>query len=301
MPFNTTDLHCMERKTRFDRQKAETAVTNAEKIQRKAMEALSKAKVTGNAKDAYDKWIIATRESAMAAKNAKLFAEDKLRIAFNYADDKQIQRVDDALLLSATHNVLSVTCSTIESQGMESLASILNRGALPNCKELILSNNNIGDAGIAALAQAIKPGGSGALSQCTVLQLGSNTFGDAGIIALADACRRGALPKCQILSLDDNYISNTGLLAFADAIMPGGDGPSPLPECTSLLLSGNQYNDSIDDNLARALEEHNDRKALPKLNKLILRKEAFTVPPPKLTEVCSRRDISLGLTKKQIV
>ena len=262
------------------------------------MKALSKVKGTGNAKDAkdaYDKWISA-KESAVAAKDAKLFAEDKLRIAFNYADDKQIQRVDNALLLSATHNVLSVTCSTIESQGMKSLASILNRGALPNCTQLLLSNNNIGDAGIAALAQAIEPGGSGALSQCTVLQLGSNTFGDAGITALADACGRGALPKCQTLSLDHNRISNTGLLAFARAIMPGGDGPSPLPECTFLILSGNLYRQQptaadIDSRLALALDT-----ALPKLSRLVLRKDAFTVLPPKLTEVCTRRNIDLSLT-----
>ena len=55
---------------------------------------------------------------------------------------------------------------------------------------LELGNNQIGDAGLAALAKAVE---SGALPQLEKLWLGGNSIGDVGLSALADVVSRGAL------------------------------------------------------------------------------------------------------------
>ena len=77
-------------------------------------------------------------------------------------------------------------------------------GALSQLIELNVGWNEIGDVGMAAFAQAIKPvneGGSGARSQLTKLWLSENKIGDAGVSARAGACASGALPKLGVLKL----------------------------------------------------------------------------------------------------
>ena len=61
---------------------------------------------------------------------------------------------------------------------------------------LYISRNQIGDAGVTALAEACA---RGALSQCTELSLWGNQIGDAGITALADACGSGAMASLMTL------------------------------------------------------------------------------------------------------
>ena len=55
---------------------------------------------------------------------------------------------------------------------------------------LKLGGNQIGDAGLPALAKAVE---SGALPQLETLSLSRNVIGDIGISALASACASGAL------------------------------------------------------------------------------------------------------------
>ena len=55
---------------------------------------------------------------------------------------------------------------------------------------LDLRGNQIGDAGLTALAKAVE---SGALASVQKLFLNSNAIGDDGITALADALGKGAL------------------------------------------------------------------------------------------------------------
>ena len=57
-------------------------------------------------------------------------------------------------------------------------------------QELRLGGNQIGDAGLDALAKAVE---SGALASLKVLNLENNQIGDAGLLALAEALGRGAL------------------------------------------------------------------------------------------------------------
>ena len=66
---------------------------------------------------------------------------------------------------------------------------------------LSLWGNQIGDAGVTALAGACA---SGALPKLTSLSLGGNKIGDAGCTALAEACARGALANLRTVNLGGN-------------------------------------------------------------------------------------------------
>jgi hypothetical protein len=59
-----------------------------------------------------------------------------------------------------------------------------------NMQVLTLYSNQIGDAGITALATAV---GNGALPALEQLYLTKNQVGDVGLSALASACASGAL------------------------------------------------------------------------------------------------------------
>ena len=62
-------------------------------------------------------------------------------------------------------------------------------------QELMLYGNNIGDAGLTALAKAVE---SGALASLKELDLRLNHIGDDGMKALAAACASGALDQLQV-------------------------------------------------------------------------------------------------------
>ena len=81
--------------------------------------------------------------------------------------------------------------------------------------ELDLTDNNIGDAGAKAIADAI--GASGSLAE---LFLGQNQIGDAGAKELARAISAsGSLAR---LSLAGNNIGAAGVKAIAEAIRASG-------------------------------------------------------------------------------
>ena len=60
---------------------------------------------------------------------------------------------------------------------------------------LTLHGNQIGDAGLSALAEAV---GKGALASLVELDLRFNKIGDNGMKALADACASGALDHLKV-------------------------------------------------------------------------------------------------------
>ena len=101
-------------------------------------------------------------------------------------------------------------------------------------QQLDLFNNQIGDTGVTALAEACA---RGALAKCTRLKIWGNQIGDAGCTALADACARGALPQCTVLRLSRNQIGDAGITALAQAIKPVSEGRSEaLPSLEKLYL-----------------------------------------------------------------
>ena len=89
--------------------------------------------------------------------------------------------------------------------------------ANPVCEMLGLDQNNIGDAGLAALSDVFMVSNS-MLAQCSALWLNHNSFGDAGMVALCEALKAGAFPRLQKLYVHDNQIGDEGAAALADAI-----------------------------------------------------------------------------------
>ena len=72
---------------------------------------------------------------------------------------------------------------------------------MPSLKELHLWNNQISDAGVAALASALR---GGAMPSCKELHLFNNQISDAGFGALATALRGGEMPSCTFVGLHGN-------------------------------------------------------------------------------------------------
>ena len=119
--------------------------------------------------------------------------------------------------------------------GASALAVALGRGALPRLKTLVLGYAAIGDAGLVALAPALRR-----RSALQSLYLFDNPFGDEGLAALvapppADAPPppAGVLTMLKFLYLSNTQITDAGCAALAAALNSGA-----LPALQTLLLKG---------------------------------------------------------------
>ena len=115
--------------------------------------------------------------------------------------------------------VLKLYDNNIGDVGLQAFADALGKGALPALEELGLASNQIGDAGISYLAVAV---GNGALDKLTRLRLDSNQIGDAGLQALADALGKGALAPGAEVHLQRNNATEIGKQALRDAAKARG-------------------------------------------------------------------------------
>jgi Ran GTPase-activating protein (RanGAP) involved in mRNA processing and transport len=59
------------------------------------------------------------------------------------------------------------------------------------------------------------------LAKLEGLGLANNQIGDAGVTALAQSCARGALTSLKVLYLDENQIGDDGVTALAKACANG--------------------------------------------------------------------------------
>ena len=112
---------------------------------------------------------------------------------------------------------------------MTTFSRAIANGALGALRQLALDSNQIGDAGIIAFANAIKPtpqNPMGALGSLVKLDLYRNRIGDVGMQSFASAVASGALPLLEQLFLFNNAIGDAGLAAFADAIAANGALPA---------------------------------------------------------------------------
>ena len=122
----------------------------------------------------------------------------------------------------------------------------------------------MGDAGASALAAAL---GKGALPRLKNLQLFNAAIGDAGLVALAPALRRR--PALDMLNLGRNPLGDEGLAALVAPPPPAGAPPPPtggLTKLKELYLERAQITDAGCATLAAALESG----ALPALEGLYL-------------------------------
>ena len=110
----------------------------------------------------------------------------------------------------------------------------MGRGALPRLKILYLSNTAIGDAGLVALAPALRR-----LPTLEALGFGGNPLGDEGLAALvappppagAPQTTTGGLTKLRRLWLSFTQITDDGFAALAAELESGA-----LPVLEMLLL-----------------------------------------------------------------
>ena len=111
---------------------------------------------------------------------------------------------------------------------MATFGMILRTNGLPMLQQLLLHDNNLGDADVQALCKGV---GRGAAPSLTKLTLCDNEIGPTGAQALAAAFGRGAMPRLASLSLDSDPIDNQGIAALAAPLRK-------LPSLTELRLSG---------------------------------------------------------------
>ena len=102
--------------------------------------------------------------------------------------------------------------------GASALGAALGRGALPRLKHLSLSRAAIGDAGLVALAPALRR-----RPALVVLRLTGNPLGDEGLTALLAPLPlpAGGLKKLKQLWLDYTQVSDAGCAVLASALDRG--------------------------------------------------------------------------------
>ena len=122
----------------------------------------------------------------------------------------------------------------VGNAGASALAAALDRGALPQLKELYLGNAAIGDVGLMGLASALRW-----RPTLERLILWRNPFGDKGIAALvappppqvAPSPPTRLLAKLKELDLEDTHVTDAGCAVLAAALDSGA-----LPDLTRLEL-----------------------------------------------------------------
>eukprot|EP00964_Phaeocystis_antarctica_P061571 scaffold36809_cov56-Phaeocystis_antarctica.AAC.5 len=147
--------------------------------------------------------------------------------------------------------------------GVQRLAAGLGAGALPAVTSFAIVMD-MGDAGAEALAAAL---GRGALPRLKTLELYNAAIGDAGLVALAPALRR--LPALEALNLYNNPLGDEGLAALVAPPPPAGALPPPAAVLTKLKLL-NLINTQITDAGCAALAAALHSGALPALKYLYL-------------------------------
>ena len=108
--------------------------------------------------------------------------------------------------------------------GASALATALNRGALPHIDNLVLSSATIGDAGLVALALALRQ-----RPALVRLSLERNPLGDEGLAALmaplppagTPTTTNGVLTKLKVLYLSHTQITGDGCATLASALDSG--------------------------------------------------------------------------------
>ena len=92
------------------------------------------------------------------------------------------------------------------------LASALTKRALPSLDYINLNSNQLGGAGLTALAPALRQ-----LPKLTSLSLGKNQIGDQGVASLLAPPIAGVLPSLDYLYLIHNQIApRAGAAAAAE-------------------------------------------------------------------------------------
>jgi hypothetical protein len=172
----------------------------------------------------------------LSALVASGLALERLELNACTVSDEEMHELADSPLMG-TLRALSLTSCGVTDVGARALAS---RPA-PNLRELGLSHNAIGSAGVRELAHAqgwppmhtlhLALSGSGPdglrafaelgrLRGCVSLDMSRCGVGDAGVIALAEVAQDGGLDQLESLQLIDDGIGPAGARALASLALP---------------------------------------------------------------------------------
>ena len=155
--------------------------------------------------------------------------------------------------------LLDLHRTPVADAGASAIAAALGRGALPRLRNLGLGSTGIGDAGLVALAPALRR--RPALEE---LHLARNPVGDEGLAALvapppaagAPPPTTGVLTKLKVLNLGYTQIAEAGCAALAAAL---DSGALPALETFSLDFTPNSAEAKVA--VSRALRR--SRAAVP--------------------------------------
>ena len=125
---------------------------------------------------------------------------------------------------------LYLTANLINDACLTPLISLLSDGLWPqDLRNLNLSHNQIGDAGIVALAAACN--NAGVLPCLRVFILNGNRYGNAGAAALASALRGGTWPKLADLHVNRSVKPHSELKAACATRKTLAGSPCQHPKC----------------------------------------------------------------------
>ena len=112
---------------------------------------------------------------------------------------------------------LKELCLTRCNIGDEGVATLLGRGAMPKLEILSLSNNPIGNQGVAALGAPLRK-----LPGLKVLTLINCGIGDEGVASLVADLGKDDFKALKELWLNHNKITDVGMVKLVAAIAAGG-------------------------------------------------------------------------------
>ena len=155
---------------------------------------------------------------------------ERLYILGSDSGDEGVARLADGLRRGSLPSLRDLNLyPLIGPQGATALAPALTKRAVPSLKNLHLVGNQMGGAGLTALAPALRQ-----LLSLQNLYLSNNQITDQGLASLLAPPTAGVLPSLEILSLHGNQITDEGCAALASALRGGA-----LPAVLDVRLSGN--------------------------------------------------------------
>lgn len=126
---------------------------------------------------------------------------------------------------------LGLRGNLLADRALPALASCLGPNSMPRLQQLLLGGNALTSDGLRELSAALRS--TAAFGSLATLELQKNAIGDAGAAALAEALHEGALPQLRELYLFHNELSAEGEAAFANACAWRG-AAAPFRVVTSL-------------------------------------------------------------------
>jgi len=105
------------------------------------------------------------------------------------------------------------TDSAFVGMGMGYFAEALGNGALQHLTDLNLSENKLGDQGMAIFSDALLL--KKVFEKLEILNLSNNQIGDKGMTDFSEALDQGSLSSLKTLNMDYNVIGDRGILAFS--------------------------------------------------------------------------------------